>query len=129
MSASTYDKKLLTLNSQCIIYVDEVNSPTGYWWGTVILLEPLTAKITGGKFDLNDGNFLKPKYSNEKENQIPSLNYKIYPDNPIIREVLFKFLKEKEKLDKKNEYIRELKEMYTELIISMKTKEFEEDKA
>lgn len=93
-TAHVCDKDLLQPGMPCIIQVDCVNSPTGLWWGEVTATETrenylsIAAKITGGRFQLNDW---KPVKSDEEKNRTPSLNYRVYPDNETTR-MLFEFV-------------------------------------
>lgn len=129
--ATAIDKNLLTIGGSCIIYVDEVNSPKGYWWGTVILLEPFTVEITGGRFgfqkdSLGYYNLEKPLYTNEQKNAIPSYQCTVYPDIPSVRRLLHDLIKKEEELNRKNVHIVMLKEFYNDLITHLKLKGFED---
>lgn len=128
---SVFEKKLLTINGSCIIYVNEVNSPKEYWWGTVILLEPFTVKITGGRFGFQKDilgyyNLEKPLFTNEEKDTIPSYHCTVYPDISSVRQLLHDLIKNKEELDRKDQSIIRLKEIYNDLITHLKFKGFEE---
>jgi hypothetical protein len=131
--ATAIDKNLLTINGPCIIYVNEVNSPKGYWWGTVVLLEPFTVRITGGRFgfqkdSLGYYNLEKPLYTNEQKDITPSYQCTIYPDIPSVRRLLHNLLKTEEELNHKNKHIIKLGDFFKDLIVHLKLKGFEEAK-
>jgi hypothetical protein len=44
---SAHTTSILANGDRCIIYVDIVNSPSGWWWGQVTSTDPLSAVITG----------------------------------------------------------------------------------
>lgn len=92
-TANFEEKHLFVIDGPCIIVVDDVNRPTGIWWGTVRSIEEkgfesckylqLVAEITGGKFCI-DG---KPIFSDENRGCIPTVNYTVYPDIPSVRQL------------------------------------------
>jgi len=107
MSGRAYleDEVFLKPGASCIIRVNELNFPTGLWWGTVIE-QPSTigkcllvkAKISGGRF-----GFSKPGVrikSDEAMDVIPSGNYDVYPDIAVVRELLDTLESFKEELKK-----------------------------
>jgi hypothetical protein len=87
-TANLCDAGLLEPGSMCIIEVDDVNSPTGLWWGTVVEVIPhdnylaVSAKITGGKFTMNGDS---PVLCNEEQGQTPHVNYTVYPSTKTTR--------------------------------------------
>lgn len=91
-TANLCDKELLQPGKPCIIIVDEVNNPTGIWWGEIISVEPrntwleVTARVKGGRFALDERR--KPIYSDEHQGLEPSKNYRVVPDTKTIREML-----------------------------------------
>ena len=79
----------------CILYVDDVNTPTGWWFGVVDTVvqhgswADISAHITG-PFMLDKS--WKPIYGNQKE--LPFQNYAVYPDTPSMRSVIWQLLKD-----------------------------------
>jgi len=88
------DKELLTVGSPCIIEVNDVNSPTGIWWGEVVEVRchdtylSIIAKITGGRFQLVELG--KAVRSDECMGQVPSVNYDVFPDTESIRQLFWR---------------------------------------
>lgn len=74
---------------RCIIYVNTVNSPAGWWWGVVAAVEDCgrdtrcDARITGAFRVDENGN---PVYGSE--NIAPHLNYQVYPANTATTEIV-----------------------------------------
>lgn len=81
----------LEVGTTCIIHVDEVNSPKGWWFGVVDKIvdhgtyREVTAHITG-EFRLN-ANW-RPIYTGEVNQKDPYLNYTVYPDNESTRSLV-----------------------------------------
>ena len=84
MAGQTYTR--LQTGDRCIIHVDDVNSPTGWWWGVVDENEwsddqggwgSVQAHITG-PFAFEQGQFAtKPAYGSSDIK--PTVNYTVYP--------------------------------------------------
>jgi hypothetical protein len=90
MAGQTYTK--LEVGDRCIIHVDDVNRPTGWWWGIVDSFEwnddhhggwgkvgahttgPFQFEITPG---FPNGDSRRPVYG--ESNQMPYVNYIVYP--------------------------------------------------
>lgn len=102
-SAKFCDKDLLTVGSPCIIEVNDVNSPTGLWWGEVIDVKnhndwlEIIAKITGGEFKVYSNVRTIPVKSDQYKDVIPHVNYTVYPCTETII-WLFERIKNLEKL-------------------------------
>lgn len=79
MPAELHTSSSLKIGDRCIIFVNSVNSPQGWWWGKVESLTPsdrcirCTARITGPfAFDSrNDPIF-------DAEERTPNVNYSVY---------------------------------------------------
>jgi len=85
MAGQTYTK--MQPGDRCIISVNDVNSPTGWWWGIVDTIEwhddlggwgEVKAHITG-LFRVEGSHFEEPNYGTS--NTKPSVNYTVYPAN------------------------------------------------
>lgn len=90
------DRDALNVGASCIIEVNEVNSPTGLWWGKVVAVEVIghdhafllvDAVIDGGRFAFEEIRHT-PIRSDELKGQQPSVNYSVYPDTETTRELL-----------------------------------------
>lgn len=85
--ASIEEKALLTVGSQCIIEVDDVNSPSGIWLGTIRSATAhdtylsVEAEISGGFFFDRNGLIVKTE---EHAGETPTVNYSVYPYLPSI---------------------------------------------
>jgi len=112
MAGQTYSK--LAEGDRCIIHVDSVNSPTGWWWGEVDSITwkddhnggwgSVTAHITG-PFQFSPDQFNpRPLYGDAVIK--PSVNYGVYPaDRETVR--LVRWLMDT--TDRKDAEIRKLK--------------------
>jgi hypothetical protein len=96
------DAAWLSPGNSCIIEVDSVNSPTGFWWGEVIEISHkmdylhVKAKIVGGRVKFNDG--CEEIKSSEQRGVIPNLNYHVYSDTETTRSFVRHIIRETEKL-------------------------------
>ncbi len=100
MGAYCYD---LTLKAgdKCILVVDDVNSPTGTWWGTITSVDNdnYEAQITEGPFKMKEGF---PIFSSEEAGVVPHVNYSIYPNNEATRTLFNEISEMKKQVSKKN---------------------------
>lgn len=82
-------KALVEPGERCIVYVNNVNTPSGWWWGIVDAVEShghyarCEARITGA-FRVDENG--KPVYGSE--NRSPHLNYQVYPANAATMEIV-----------------------------------------
>lgn len=93
------DQPFLGPGRSCIIVVDDVNSPTGIWWGKVVETNvsgspgnqylQVEAQIDGGAFRLalDIGRCGDPIRSDEYRGQTPRANYRVYPDTATTRQL------------------------------------------
>jgi hypothetical protein len=119
MLIESKDAEFYKIGAQCIIEVDCVNSPTGWWWGTIIKHEYLysdrikvIASITGGRFQI--GDHYKPIYSDEYKDDVPRINYIIYP-NPIVNgctNLLWRFLQQENEICKLKQNYKWLEQLH-----------------
>jgi hypothetical protein len=79
----------LKAGDRCIVKVDDVNRPTGWWFGVIESVAwkdtygTCVARITGS-FRLKEHNF-DPIYGNE--DIVPSVNYHVYADTADTRQI------------------------------------------
>lgn len=85
---------LLEQGARCIIAVDDVNTPTGWWWGIVDKAADhgtyvsVDAHITG-PFQFEPGGIYRNEVPLYGDAHIqPAVNYRIYPDTRDIRELI-----------------------------------------
>jgi len=94
MSGQAHKDHGLKVGDRCIIEVDEVNRPTGLWWGRVTSVGPedwkVEAVIDGGKFHVSREEFIygKPVLTDERKDQEPSVSYYVLPDTDSVRALL-----------------------------------------
>ncbi len=84
MSDATADDTVTpsTTETDCIIYVNAVNSPTGWWWAKRITdnqNDRAEVVISGGRVCFNDNG--RPIKSDENNGLRPHVNFEEYPYN------------------------------------------------
>lgn len=73
----------LRVGDSCIIYVDDVNTPHGWWKGEVVSVEEherytsVTAKIVDGRLKDHRNPSFRDYYD-----RAPTVNYTVYPADP-----------------------------------------------
>lgn len=121
-----FDDILFIVGSKCIIEIDDVNSPTGFWWGTISSVTfnenvkgwYVKATITEGRFTI--GEYGTEIYSNEFEGREPSVNYTLYPRTKQTIELVWDIIRNN---NRKNQEILELRKknlLLEELICKIK---------
>lgn len=114
------DISLLGEGASCIIRVNDVNSPTGVWWGTVEdVMErdghlAVRAVITGGRFNIDDTGCIV--YSTEKKEVVPYVNYTVYPDTHTTRELFHHLLKAEAKASNLARELKSFRETFFETL-------------
>lgn len=112
-TANLCDEKSLQPGMPCIIMVDDVNSPTGIWWGEVVETHSektylrVSAKITGGRVSFYSTKYgcgeKHPLETNEEKDTEPNVNYRVYPNNETTRHFLTEREAKEEELKKAQE--------------------------
>jgi len=116
--AQVCDKDLLKPGSPCIIEVNRVNSPEGYWWGEVLEADnremylEVTAKITGGRVQF--GEMGEPVRSDEHKDKIPSVNYKVYPDTDTTQMLFSRIIRAEANADRANDKVAHWRDVHTQ---------------
>lgn len=97
-TANLCDQHELKEGAPCIIEVDEVNSPTGVWWGEVIeAVDQGTylsvQAVIKGRFKLNRD--WEPVVGGENGGRQPGMNYQVYPATKTVQSIFWKLQLEK----------------------------------